>query len=58
LIGTRLGDDLVKSVAQEAAVQLDAGSDLHASAEYRKHLATVLAARVIRAAAAEALDKP
>ena len=57
LIGTRLGDDLVKSVAQEAAVQLDAGSDLHASAEYRKHLATVLAARVIRAAAAEALDK-
>ena len=58
LIGTRLDDDLVQSVAQEAAVQLDAGSDLHASAEYRKHLATVLAARVIRAAAAEALDKP
>jgi len=57
LIGTRLDDDLVQSVAQEAAVQLDAGSDLHASAEYRKHLATVLAARVIRAAAAEALDK-
>jgi len=57
LIGTRLDDDLVQSVAQEAAVQLDAGSDLHASEEYRKHLATVLAARVIRAAAAEALDK-
>ncbi len=57
LFGTRLDDDLVQSVAQEAAVQLDAGSDLHASAEYRKHLATVLAARVIRAAAAEALDK-
>jgi CO/xanthine dehydrogenase FAD-binding subunit len=57
LIGTRLDGDLVQSVAQEAAVQLDAGSDLHASAEYRKHLATVLAARVIRAAAAEALDK-
>ena len=54
LTGTRLDDEVVQSVAQAAAVELDPGGDLHASSGYRKHLAGVLAARVLRAAYARA----
>ena len=50
LIGTRLDDEVTQSVAHEAAAELDPGSDLHASAAYRRHLASVLAARVLREA--------
>jgi CO/xanthine dehydrogenase FAD-binding subunit len=54
LIGTRLEEPVVQSIAHDAASELDPGSDLHASAGYRKHLAAVLAARVLRAAHAQA----
>ena len=57
LIGTRLEEKLVQSVAHDAAVELDPGGDLHASADYRKHLAAVLAARVLRAAHEQAKGK-
>ena len=58
LIGTRLDDDVTQSVAHDAAAELDPGSDLHASAAYRRHLAVVLAARVLREAHAEATATP
>jgi len=50
LIGTRLEAEVVQSVAHAAAIALDPGGDLHASAGYRRHLAAVLAARTLRAA--------
>jgi CO/xanthine dehydrogenase FAD-binding subunit len=58
LIGTCLEDEIVKEVAHDAAAALDPGADLHASAAYRKHLAGVLAQRVLRAAFEEARSKP
>ena len=50
LVGTRLDDEVVKDAAHAAAAETEPGSDLHASAEYRRHLAGVLAARVLREA--------
>ena len=47
LVGTRLEDEVVKSVAHDAAAESDPGSDLFATAAYRRHLASVLAARVL-----------
>jgi len=58
LVGTRLEDDAIQGVARAAAVELDPGADLHASAEYRRHLATALTTRVLRAAYVEAQAKP
>ncbi|HEV2008379.1 MAG TPA: FAD binding domain-containing protein [Burkholderiales bacterium] len=57
LIGTRLEAEVVQSVAHDAALELDPGGDLHASAGYRKHLAAVLAARALRAAHEDAGSK-
>lgn len=57
LLGTRLDAAIVRSVAQDAAVELDPGNDPHASAGYRKHLAAVLAARTLRAAYEQAKGK-
>lgn len=54
LIGTPLDDDAIESVARDAATELDPGGDLHASPGYRKQLAAVLAARMLRAARDEA----
>jgi CO/xanthine dehydrogenase FAD-binding subunit len=50
LVGTRLDDAAVDDAAHAAAAETDPGSDLHASAEYRRHLAGVLAARALREA--------
>jgi CO/xanthine dehydrogenase FAD-binding subunit len=50
LVGTRLDDAAVKDAAHAAAAETEPGSDLHASAEYRRHLAGVLAARALREA--------
>jgi CO/xanthine dehydrogenase FAD-binding subunit len=50
LVGTRLEDAAVLDAAQAAAAQSEPGGDLHASPEYRRHLASVLAARALRAA--------
>jgi CO/xanthine dehydrogenase FAD-binding subunit len=58
LNGTRLDAAVVADVARDAAAELDPGGDLHASAGYRKHLAAVLAARVLHAAYDEARSKP
>ncbi len=50
LVGTRLDDAAVTDAARAAATETEPGSDLHASAEYRRHLAGVLAARALREA--------
>ncbi len=50
LVGTKLDDDVVKSVVNDAATAFDPGGDLHASPDYRRQLAGVLAARMLRAA--------
>jgi len=57
LVGTRLEDPLLQEVAHDAATELDPGGDLHASPGYRKHLAAVLAARILRAAYENARSK-
>jgi len=50
LVGTKLEDGALQDAAQAAAAACEPGSDLHATAEYRRHLARVLAARALRAA--------
>lgn len=50
LVGTRLDDAAVAQAAQEAAEACDPNGDLHATPEYRRHLARVLAGRVLKAA--------
>jgi CO/xanthine dehydrogenase FAD-binding subunit len=50
LVGSSLSEDLVRETAKSAADECEPGSDLHASAEYRRHLAEVLAARALHAA--------
>ncbi|HTF13576.1 MAG TPA: FAD binding domain-containing protein [Burkholderiales bacterium] len=50
LVGTRLDDAVVKDAAHAAATETQPGGDLHASVEYRRHLAGVLAARALREA--------
>jgi len=50
LVGTRLDDAVVNDAAHAAAAETEPGSDLHASAEYRRHLAGVLAGRALREA--------
>jgi CO/xanthine dehydrogenase FAD-binding subunit len=47
LVGTRLDDAVINDAAHSAATETEPGSDLHASAEYRRHLAGVLAARAL-----------
>jgi CO/xanthine dehydrogenase FAD-binding subunit len=54
LVGSTLEDSAIDSVANDAATALDPGGDLHASPGYRKQLAAVLAARMLRAARDEA----
>ena len=50
LVGTRLEAAAVQEAANAAAAECEPGSDLHATADYRRHLARVLAARALRAA--------
>jgi CO/xanthine dehydrogenase FAD-binding subunit len=54
LVGSALEKDLVLETAKRAAAESEPGSDPHASAEYRRDLAGVLAARVLQAAHAKA----
>ena len=51
LVGQRLEPNLLRSVATAAAAACDPGNDPHASADYRRHLATILIVRVLREAA-------
>lgn len=50
LVGARAREEDFEDLACEAAAQCDPGSDLHASATYRRHLAQVLAGRALRVA--------
>jgi len=50
LEGERLDDALLTEISREAAMSCEPGNDLHASADYRRHLATILAGRVLRQA--------
>jgi CO/xanthine dehydrogenase FAD-binding subunit len=50
LVGTRLEKEALRDVTHDAAAGLEAGSDIHASVDYRRHLASVLAARVLQSA--------
>ena len=52
LVGQRIDARLATEVAQVAAAQTRPGSDLHADADYRRELGTVLLARVLQRAAA------
>ncbi|HEX9462208.1 MAG TPA: xanthine dehydrogenase family protein subunit M [Alphaproteobacteria bacterium] len=54
LVGSRLERDVVLSVTEHAAKQLEPGSDTHANAAYRRHLAKILAGRVLTSAYAQA----
>lgn len=57
LVGKRLDDeDLLRGVAADAAAVCEPGSDPHATAEYRRHLARVLIVRVLRQAAQAARE--
>jgi CO/xanthine dehydrogenase FAD-binding subunit len=50
LHGTQLEDSTIEAAVAPIGQYLDPGSDVHATAEYRLHLARVLAARVLRRA--------
>src|SRR3954470_10287998 len=50
LRGQRASAELWKSAAEAAAADLDPPDDLHGSAAYRRHLASVLAARALQEA--------
>src|SRR5262245_7704513 len=50
LVGTRLEDKVIEDAAADAAKETDPGNDLHATKDYRRHLARVLAARALREA--------
>ena len=54
LAGQRPESVLFRDAAQRAAAELEPDSDIHASAEYRKEVAKVLARRVLEQAAARA----
>jgi carbon-monoxide dehydrogenase medium subunit len=54
LIGSGLDVDAITQAAQAAAAGADPPGDIHGSAEYRRHLVQVLAARAIGEAAAHA----
>jgi carbon-monoxide dehydrogenase medium subunit/2-furoyl-CoA dehydrogenase FAD binding subunit len=55
LVGSRLEDEAIERAAADAAKKADPGSDLHATKEYRRHLARVLAGRALREAREKAM---
>lgn len=58
LVGTVPDAAALRAVALEAAASLEPGSDTHASAAYRRHLAGVLAVRVLQSACYAARTAP
>ncbi len=54
LQGKRLDDKAIAEAADAAAGLIDPDGDLHATADYRRHLVRVLAARVLKAAKEDA----
>ncbi len=57
LAGARLDEAAITAAAAAAADLTDPEGDLHASADYRRHLARVLVERVLRAAKEDAMCK-
>ncbi|WP_424765574.1 FAD binding domain-containing protein [Paenibacillus sp. sgz302251] len=57
LIGERLTDSLLKKAANLASASLDPEDDLHATRDYRLHLAEVFTRKVIQAAYGKAVGK-
>jgi CO/xanthine dehydrogenase FAD-binding subunit len=57
LCGQRMTPALAKDLAHTAAKASNPGSDIHGSAEYRRHLAGVLLARVLQQAAEDAAQE-
>ena len=55
LLGHTVEAARLRNVAQAAASEIEPESDLHASAEFRRHLSTVLIQRAVRQAAARAI---
>jgi carbon-monoxide dehydrogenase medium subunit len=53
-LGDDPGDDETKAAAEGLGASLDPPSDVHASADYRRHLAEVAAVRAVRTAARRA----
>jgi carbon-monoxide dehydrogenase medium subunit/2-furoyl-CoA dehydrogenase FAD binding subunit len=51
MLGQRMSSDLADEIAHTAAKDCEPGNDMHASAAYRRHLASVLLARVLMQAA-------
>jgi CO/xanthine dehydrogenase FAD-binding subunit len=58
LVGTELDTAAVKDAVNAASTALDAMSDLHASAAYRRRVAVTLCIRALEQARAEASAKP
>ena len=50
LLGGRMDKAVLRDIAHEAVAALEPGSDTHASADYRRHLAGVLVTRVLQSA--------
>ena len=55
LAGTKMEEGAILHAARAAAAECEPGNDLHASADYRRHLAGVLAARALRSARDKAI---
>lgn len=58
LLGKAVDEPLIDAVARAACEPLQPNKDLHASPEYRRHLATVLTRRVLRQAWHRAIGEP
>lgn len=54
LIGQQLGAEAIAAAAESAAAKIDPMSDVHADADYRRHLARVLSQRALTTAAERA----
>lgn len=57
LVGTAPSEAAIADIVRAAAKDLEASSDLHASASYRRRVAATLGARVLRDAFAEAVNE-
>lgn len=57
LVGKRIDEGIVRAAVEEAVAGIDAMSDLHASADYRRRAAAALAVRAILAANHAALGR-
>lgn len=58
LVGMQLDDESINNAAHAAAKEAEFSSDLHAGADYRRHLAAALATKALRSARDAAQSKP